>query len=100
MMFHKYGSDKVQPSFYLYYPDMWGPGTFYWDWYVKKTGHNPTSCKDIVNVLGNIYGDGFDWNYGLTTGQWYTLTERVVANTPGQKNGFVEGYVNGKLVYK
>ena len=33
----------------------------------------------------------------LKTDTWYTVTQRVVMNTPGKKDGLVEGFINGKL---
>lgn len=35
----------------------------------------------------------------LTRGNWYTITQHIVMNTPGLKNGIIQGWVNGKEVF-
>ncbi len=98
MMFHKSGSGTgVSPGFYLYYPDMWN-SDYYRDEFMRVVGRYPTSCQDVIDNYGPVYGDGFDWQQDLRPGCWYTVTERVVANTPGVHNGFVEGFVDGNMV--
>jgi hypothetical protein len=55
---------------------------------------------DKVPVPGKkYYGDGktLSPGYTLQPEVWYTITQRVVMNTPGSANGLVEGYINGKL---
>jgi lysophospholipase L1-like esterase len=102
MMFKKNNGNPI-PAFYLYYPDQWNT-TWYRDVYYDITKTYPTSCKDFYTnsavsaQLGGVYGETVYWNQTLNSGQWYTITERIVANTPGQKNGIAEGYINGKLV--
>jgi hypothetical protein len=69
-------------NFYLYYPDVY-----------KLSGDaKPVSGK-------KYYGRGPVLNPGFTlkTGVWYTVTQRIVMNTPGKSDGLVEGYINGKL---
>lgn len=69
-------------NFYLYYPDVY-----------KLSG-------DAKPIPGKkYYGRGPVLNPGFTlkTGVWYTVTQRIVMNTPGKSDGLVEGYINGKL---
>jgi hypothetical protein len=45
------------------------------------------------------YGEKVSFNpYNNSPGQWRTVTQRVVLNTPGQANGIVEGFLDGELV--
>lgn len=76
-MFH--GTDI---NFYLYYPDMH-----------KHFGDS------IPKPGKKYYGSGPVLNPGFTlkTDTWYTVTQRIVLNKPGQSNGLVEGYIDGKL---
>ncbi|HLP86882.1 MAG TPA: hypothetical protein VK153_03365, partial [Candidatus Paceibacterota bacterium] len=96
MMF-KSANPGIYPVFYLYYPDQWN-AEYYRNIYFNKTGTYATSCDQATSVVGHTYGTTLYWNKVLTPGQWYTVTERIVLNTPGQKNGFVEGFIDGKLV--
>jgi len=76
-MFH--GTDI---NFYLYYPDVY-----------KTYG-------DAKPIPGKKYygkGPPLDPGYKLKTGVWYTVTQRIVLNTPGKADGLVEGFINGKL---
>lgn len=100
------------PVFYIYHPEQWN-APWYRDQYYGATGSYPTSCDDVMAELGAVYGTTFPWqrpSYScvwdaegcftgsaatLTPGQWYTITERIVANTPGQHDGFAEGYIDG-----
>jgi hypothetical protein len=69
-------------KFYLYYPDLY-----------KVYG-------DVKPVAGKLYyGNGPTLNPGFTlkTGVWYTVTQRIVMNTPGKADGLVEGFIDGKL---
>jgi len=36
--------------------------------------------------------------YDNSPGEWITVTQRVVLNTPGQANGIIEGFLDGVLV--
>ena len=49
----------------------------------------------------SIYGEDLDWTQGgqrvFTPGQWITVEHHIVMNTPGQRNGVVEGWYNGQL---
>jgi len=36
----------------------------------------------------------------LALGRWYHLTERIELNTPGQNDGVLRGWVDGKLAYE
>ena len=48
------------------------------------------------------YGDTRYWDYKIQSGKWYTITARAVMNTVdtagGNKDGILEGFINGKLV--
>ncbi|MFO7669621.1 MAG: LamG-like jellyroll fold domain-containing protein [Bacteroidales bacterium] len=41
--------------------------------------------------------DGTPFHFDVSDSTWYNITIRVSLNTMGQANGFMEGYVNGKL---
>jgi Polysaccharide lyase 14 len=47
------------------------------------------------------FGEDFRWNLGgqrvFTPGTWHRVEHRVVINTPGQKNGIVQGWFDGQL---
>jgi hypothetical protein len=76
-MFH-----GTEINFYLYTPDIY-----------KATG-------DAAPVKGKKYygrGPVLSPGYALKTGVWYTVTQRIVMNTPGKSNGLAEGFINGKL---
>jgi hypothetical protein len=52
-----------------------------------------------------IYGSTYVWeNCALTSGKWYNITIRVVLNTitngVAAKNGILEGFVDGKLMFQ
>jgi hypothetical protein len=114
MMFRP-DAGAVYPAFYIYHPEQWN-SPYYRAAYYDAMGEYPTSCDDVAAALGGVYGTtmpwtrpgyGCAWNYEgcevgatatLTTGEWHTITERVVANTLGEHDGFVEGYVDGVLV--
>lgn len=79
----KYMFKGTNIKFYLYYHEMY-----------KLAG-------DAYPVSGKTYyGQGPYLNQGLTfqPGIWYTITQRIVLNNVGKKDGLVEGFVNGKLV--
>jgi hypothetical protein len=76
-MFH-----GTQIKFYTYYPDL----------YKVYGDSKPLSGK---NYYG--YGPVLNPGYTLKTDVWYTVTQRIVMNTPGKANGLVEGFINGKL---
>lgn len=68
--------------FYIYYPDM------------------NQDFGDKVPIPGKkYYGAGANLSPGYTLQPeiWYTVTQRVVMNTIGKNDGFVEGYINGKF---
>lgn len=69
-------------KFYLYYPDL----------YKVYGDARPVAGKEY-------YGNGPTLNPGFTlkTGVWYTVTQRIVMNTPGKADGLVEGFIDGKL---
>ncbi len=50
-------------------------------------------------AMPSQYGEGVQFDpYVNSPGQWRTVTQRVVLNTPGQANGIVEGFLDGELV--
>ncbi len=68
--------------FYIYHPDQY-----------KAFG-------DSYPVPGKkYYGTGAELQPGYTLKPevWYTVTQRIVLNTPGKHNGLVEGFINGKI---
>lgn len=67
--------------FYLYHPELY-----------KVYG-------DPAPVPGkNYYGESVGFNADTQVDQWYHVTQRIVMNTPGGHDGYVEAYVDGKLV--
>jgi hypothetical protein len=55
---------------------------------------------DTEPIEGKMYyGEAVVLNTNLNPGveTWFTLTQRVVLNTPGNYDGLVEAYINGKL---
>lgn len=46
----------------------------------------------------NYYGDDELWNVNAKPGVWHRVQHRVVLNTPGQKNGILEAWLDGKKV--
>ncbi len=68
--------------FYIYHPDLY-----------KLFG-------DAFPVEGKKYygtGPELQPGYTLKPEVWYTITQRVVLNTPGENDGLVEGFINGRL---
>lgn len=45
-----------------------------------------------------IYGDGLHCDHRFETGRWYRLVQRIRVNTPDQKDGVAQVWVDGKLV--
>lgn len=75
-MFH--GTDI---NFYLYYPDLF-----------RHFGDSLPIPEKKYYGAGPLLNAGFI----LKPNVWYTVTQRVVLNTPGKSNGLVEGFINGK----
>jgi len=76
-MFH-----GTNPRLYLYHPELY------------------LVFGDTVPIEGKMYyGEAvvLDANLNPGTEKWFTLTQRVVLNTPGYHDGLVEAYINGKL---
>jgi hypothetical protein len=48
-----------------------------------------------------MYGEDFDWNVGgqrvFRPGTWHRVEHRVVINTPGQRDGIVQGWFDGAM---
>jgi hypothetical protein len=74
--------------------------------FVNIYGRNPNDCTEFAffvikemhdGTFCGIYGESFPWAL-MSSGQWYTITERIVANTPGEHNGIIEGFIDGRLV--
>jgi hypothetical protein len=42
-------------------------------------------------------GPTLDLGFTPRAGVWYTVTQRIVMNTPGKADGLVEGFIDGKL---
>jgi len=77
----------------------------------KPNGHDGFSARMMWKGDGSAiqyvyhpdqpsrYGDGMQWNGGaLPKGQWVTVETRVKLNTPGERNGVVQGWMNGRKV--
>lgn len=75
-MFH--GTDI---NFYLYYPDLF-----------RHFGDSLPIPKKKYYGAGPVLNPGFV----LRPNVWYTVTQRVVLNTPGKSDGLIEGFINGK----
>jgi hypothetical protein len=55
---------------------------------------------DAAPIAGKSYygrGPTLSPGYKMQPEVWYTITQRIVMNTPGKADGLVEGFVNGKL---
>ena len=49
----------------------------------------------------STFGERFSWQgAGFSPGQWTTVETRVRLNTPGQSDGIIEGWMNGRLVLR
>ncbi len=95
--------DAPDVKFYLYYPDMWLAGwyqTRYFENYRVTYGHYPESCQDLLDDGTDVWGETLGWYSPMSTDEWHTITMRVVANTPGESNGFLEGFIDGNLVVR
>jgi lysophospholipase L1-like esterase len=85
---------------FIYHVDMW-KNSFNGGMNYEQFG---STCEEVYNKLkdnpgyGGVYGSGSTIP-GLTikTGEWHTVTERIVVNTLGKNNGIVEIYLDGKL---
>ena len=52
-----------------------------------------------INSSGRVvrkWGEDIEFFRGVVPGRWYTIRQYVKMNTPGQKNGILEMYVDGK----
>lgn len=45
-----------------------------------------------------IYGEDFDWNRAFPPNTWVTVETRIRMNTPGQRDGVVQSWMNGQQV--
>ena len=47
------------------------------------------------------YGDNWQWNHpGLEKGRWYCIEQFCQLNTPGQKDGVIRAWIDGKQVFE
>lgn len=72
---------------YVYHPDQprkWGQ-YFWWN-----TSPNQTPWKD--ESQGDLYH--------FEPGVWHTIEQRVRMNTPGLRNGLIEGWIDGELAMR
>lgn len=52
-----------------------------------------------MDLSDGPYGDALFFDpYETSAGEWHTVTQRVVLNTPGTADGIVEGFLDGVLV--
>lgn len=85
---------------FIYHVDMW-KNTF--NSYMNYEQYGST-CEEVYEKLkdnpdyGGVYGSGGTvLGLPMTTGQWHTVTERVVVNELGTNNGIVEIFLDGNL---
>lgn len=76
-----------------------------------STGYNGFSdrimWRDGGRLMSYVYhphqkqphGDDFHWNVSIAPGQWATLTQRIVMNSVGSRNGILEVFFNGKKLF-
>ncbi len=78
----RYMLESGRPCVYLYHPELY---LSYGDSYAvpDKTYYGDMVCFNVPD---------------LTAGKWYVITQRIVMNTPGNHDGIVEGFINGKMV--
>ena len=70
-------------AFYCYNPDQYGDYGDMYFWY------DPTNDDEDFYVVKETNLDE----------RWINWTIRIVVNQPGEKNGIMEGFVNGELMY-
>jgi len=46
---------------------------------------------------GGQYGSGFDYDRSFDFGQWYRIDHHLKMNTPGQRDGELQSWVDGQL---
>ena len=50
------------------------------------------------------YGDNWVWDRngfaGLENNRWYCIEQQVVLNTPGQNDGVLRGWIDGRLAFE
>lgn len=47
------------------------------------------------------YGDNWHWDHpGLEKGRWYCIEQFCQLNTPGEKNGIIRAWIDGKQVFE
>jgi hypothetical protein len=75
--------------------------------YVTHRGSGePTPIGSYVYHAGMTkkYGSGWGWNLGATgllaQNRWYSVEQYVRLNTPGQADGVLRAWIDGKLVFE
>lgn len=70
-------------------------------WTARASWETGGAMKDFVyhpDQAGS-YGDEFVWpDVTLQSDRWYEITQRVVMNTPGEHDGFMQVWLDGALV--
>src|SRR5690606_28531359 len=58
----------------------------------------------LYHVQGGEYGSNIGWNLGptgmLEKNRWYSIEQYVKLNDPGEDNGILRAWVDGKLAYE
>lgn len=69
---------------------------YYWEMYKAYGDASPVDGKSYYGV-SSIMMDPYPGSTQMLfdANRWYTITQHVVLNTPGQSNGYVEGFVDG-----
>lgn len=78
-----------------------------WMGHRERNGVRDTSKVSIGSYIYHLgqrdaFGDSFPWKEGLADlkkGRWYCVEGHIRMNTPGQPNGVVEGWINGKPAF-
>lgn len=54
--------------------------------------------------MQGLFGDSWVWSQwgpnNATIGRWHRIYQRLRVNTPGQRDGYLEARIDGKLVYR
>lgn len=90
-------------SNYIYHAGMWDR-PYYQDDYFNRYGRYATSCEEMCEFTANddfdcaVWGEGGDLDARLSHGKWYTITQRLVMNDIGLRNGYVETFIDGEYI--
>ncbi|MBI5693019.1 MAG: hypothetical protein HZC55_23330 [Verrucomicrobia bacterium] len=70
----------------------------------RKNGHTPIGFYCYHADMRTQYGDNWVWRRegfpGLENNRWYCIEQYVRLNTPGQRDGILRGWVDGRLVFE